>query len=114
MMKWLCFLSLLVFDSLLINAQVPGFGGCPDFESYQDFDMNKVITLYLYLNFFLLNIYLCTNTHDATHIIIIIFHRYRHNRYWILNLQCVVSRMITFYLHFDYSASFGTPIGLCH
>lgn len=26
----------------LAAGQIPGFGGCPDFESQPDFDMNKV------------------------------------------------------------------------
>lgn len=35
-------LLLLVVGVGLTTAQVPGFGGCPEFESLQDFDMNKV------------------------------------------------------------------------
>lgn len=29
----------------LAVGQVPGFGGCPEFESQPDFDMNKVCVL---------------------------------------------------------------------
>ena len=35
-------LILLLAGLGLAFAQVPGFGGCPDFESQPDFDMNKV------------------------------------------------------------------------
>ena len=35
-------LFLLLAGFGLAAAQVPGFGGCPDFESQPDFDMNKV------------------------------------------------------------------------
>lgn len=33
---------LLLVGIGLAAGQVPGFGGCPEFESHPDFDMNKV------------------------------------------------------------------------
>lgn len=33
---------LLIAGIGLAAAQVPGFGGCPEFDSQPDFDMNKV------------------------------------------------------------------------
>lgn len=36
-------LFLLLAGFGLATAQVPGFGGCPDFESQPDFDMNKFL-----------------------------------------------------------------------
>lgn len=36
-------LILLLLATIgLATAQIPGFGGCPDFDSQPDFDMNKV------------------------------------------------------------------------
>ncbi|VVC36990.1 Lipocalin family conserved site,Lipocalin/cytosolic fatty-acid binding [Cinara cedri] len=35
---------LLVFTSAaMVSCQVPGFGGCPDFDSQPDFDMNRYL-----------------------------------------------------------------------
>jgi len=35
-------LVILLAGVGLATAQVPGFGGCPEFESQPDFDMNRV------------------------------------------------------------------------